>query len=418
MKFILPRTNKAGTKAAPPRWTVMVFMAAETVEGSTPLHAAAAADLKEMREVQSDPGFNLFAQLHGRGIPRRFHIGVKPNRGVEVPPVERDQADGLALRYFVNYALDTARHRGDDFSLLVLWGHAYDFAFGRSRGPDGSVEKLKISNLAKLLASLQQQARQDFAKNYPGEKVPAAPKLDILAFDACDLSTVEIACQLQPFASYLLGSEIGIPIPGWPYDKALERLRTPAPGTPMVPTDAGNWIVQRYCESYTPANRVVSLTLLDLERTRELLSFGDVLAQALLEAINRNSATRRLIGSIFVDSRTSDGRPFVDIADLCLNLMRRSGDPMVMAAAEKLGDFLISPGPQVMAGRNAGPGKPFIVAHGRNAAETARLNGLSIYAPHVAPMHDAIAVRAAYEELDFARLTKWSELVHTLAGLP
>lgn len=35
----------------------------------------------------------------------------------------------------------------------------------------------------------------------------AKPKLDMLGFDACDLATVEMACQLHPFASYLLGSQ-------------------------------------------------------------------------------------------------------------------------------------------------------------------------------------------------------------------
>ena len=43
---------------------------------------------------------------------------------------------------------------------------------------------------------------------HSGYGAPQA-KLDILAFDACDLATVEMACQLEPFAKYLLGSQIG-----------------------------------------------------------------------------------------------------------------------------------------------------------------------------------------------------------------
>ena len=45
-----------------------------------------------------------------------------------------------------------------------------------------------------------------------------------VAFDACDLATVEMACQLKPFAKYLLGSQIGIPLPGWPYDRVLAHV--------------------------------------------------------------------------------------------------------------------------------------------------------------------------------------------------
>ena len=77
---------------------------------------------------------------------------------------------------------------------------------------------------------------------------PDLPTLDILGFDACDLSTVEMACQLQPFANYLLGSQIGIPIPGWPYDRILDRLQNPMGS--MRPSEFGSYIVRRFCESY------------------------------------------------------------------------------------------------------------------------------------------------------------------------
>jgi hypothetical protein len=408
----MAKTSKADGQRRP-KWTVMVFMAAETVVGSVPLHAAAASDLKEMEYVGSGGDLNIFAQLHGRGVPRRYHIG---GAAEDVPQIEREQADGLALGYFVDYALRTARHRPEDHSLLVLWGHAYDFAFGRSRRSDGGVEALEFVTLARLLATLQQRFREQFVAQYPDEEVPEAPKLDILAFDACDLSTVEVACQLQPFASYLLASEIGVPIPGWPYDRAFKRFRRPL-GRPMGPAEAGNWIIRRFSESYIASKRIVSLTLLDLERAAELTAYSNVLTQALLEAIGQDSAARNLIASLFFESRTGENRPYVDLGDLCLNLMRNGRDPMVAKAAEKLGDFLISPGPRVVGGSAQGLGKPFIAAHGRNAAETARLNGLSIYAPHVAPRHDAGAVRATYEAMEFARQTNWSALVHTLAGV-
>jgi hypothetical protein len=53
--------------------------------------------------------------------------------------------------------------------------------------------------------------------------------------------------------------------------------------------------------------------------------------------------------------------------------------------------------------------------HGRNTAETARLNGISIYAPHVAPELDFDAARKLYEKFTYAQETRWSDLVHVLA---
>lgn len=400
-------------KPREPRWTVMVFMAAETIEGSAPLHEAAHADLAEMNFVSSGDGLNIFIQLHGCGEPRRWHVGVSEE---PVPSDQLDLTEGKALGHFVEYALGTAQHRPDDYSMLVLWGHAYDFAFGRSHKPDGTVDALEFVALSKLLKQLQENYLARFALAFPNRKLPENPKLDILGFDACDLSTVEMACELQPFANYVLGSEIGIPIPGWPYDRVLDRFRNPK-GAVMGPAEAGSWIVRRYCEAYTSEQRTVSLTLLDLDRIPELFAYGDVLALTLMAAINRDLKTRNLVAALFSDSRTADDRPYVDVADLCLNLVRNLGDPLVTEAAQALGNFLISPLPHVVKGSSEGLGKPFIVAYDRNAGETARLNGISAYAPHVAPLHDARAVRHAYENFQFAEQTKWSELVHALAGL-
>jgi hypothetical protein len=278
-----------------PKWTVMVFMAAETIEGSAPLHDAADADLAEMEFVGSGGGLNIFVQLHGYGEPRRHHLGVTED---PVPAHQLDQTEGKALGHFVEYALAAAKHRPDDYSMLVLWGHAYDFAFGRSHKPDGTVDALEFVALSKLLKQLQENYLARFALAYPNRKLPENPRLDILGFDACDLSTVEMACQLQPFANYVLGSEIGIPIPGWPYDRVLDRLRNPK-GRVMGPAEAGAWIVRRYCESYTSEQRTVSLTLLDLDRIPELFAYGDVLALTLIEAINRDRATRPGCRAVF-----------------------------------------------------------------------------------------------------------------------
>jgi hypothetical protein len=58
-----------------------------------------------------------------------------------------------------------------------------------------------------------------------------------------------------------------------------------------------------------------------------------------------------------------------------------------------------------------------VVEHGRNAGEAARLNGISLYAPHVTPGSDVAAHEKLYHKFVFAQNTAWSRLVHTLAGL-
>jgi hypothetical protein len=156
------------------------------------------------------------------------------------------------------------------------------------------------------------------------------------------------------------------------------------------------------------------LTLLDLSRAPELFEVAGTLALALASAIGDPDA-RNEIAYWFAQSQTAAGRPYVDVADLCLNLIRRSDDPLVIEAARALGDFLISPQLPLVGEGATGKGRPFVVDYGRNASEAARLNGISIYAPHVTPNRDFDAVRHIYQNFDFAQETLWSGLVHALA---
>jgi len=406
---ITPATDTLSRPANPDadrRWTVMVFMGADTVGRDAPLIDAAKADLREMAAVGSGGNLNIFAQVHGIDVPRRYHIGV--DDGMPVPEGQRDTRDGRALVHFIRESL--AQHREQDYSMLVLWGHAYDFAIGRTKERDGTVDALDFVRLSEVLGGLQDEIRSRY-------QTPDRPKLDIVAFDACDVATVELACQLQAYAKYLIGSQIGVPIPGWPYDRVLGRLRYPK-GRLMGPAEFGAYVVRRFCRSYAPKHRTVSMTLLDLQRASELFARTEVLATALDLAIDRGTEARSRLAQLFTRAQTADYRPYVDVADLCLNLVRESGDPLVRESAAALGDFLLAPRPEEVGESVEGKGQPFVVELGRNASATAKLNGISIYAPHVAPMNDFASVEALYRRFTFASETRWSRLVHGLARLP
>jgi Clostripain family len=394
------------------KWTVMVFMGAATIAGNEPLIDAAEADLAEMQFVGSGGALNIFVQVH-RGsdvVPRRGRITNRMPARIDalaaVPEAEADPVRGQALESFIGWSLAKSGYKSSDlnhYTMLVLWGHAYDFAIGRALTSDGTIDALDFAELSRVLERLQ------------ARYASAGRKLDILGFDACDLATVEMACQLAPFANYLLGSQIGVPIPGWPYDRVLERLRKPF-GRGMGPAELGSYIVRRFCESYTSDSRTVSLTMLDLDRAPRLAELTRFLALTLVSAMGDPDALER-IASLFSQSQTVPGKPFVDVADLCCNLARSSGDKFVAEAATALGDFLMSPRPPRVGESSAGTVVPFVVEHGRNATQTARLNGISIYAPNVVPEKDFEAIRHRYDSFFFAQETLWNGLVHKLARL-
>ena len=83
-----------------------------------------------------------------------------------------------------------------------------------------------------------------------------------------------------------------------------------------------------------------------------------------------------------------------------------SGDALVIEAARALGDFLASPRPPLVGCSQTGQGRPFVIEHGRNAGETARLNGVSLYVGNsLVPNHDFDAVRCLYQNFVFAQET-------------
>ncbi len=387
-------TDKKG-----PRWIVMVFMGAGTFEGTLSLEKPANDDLDEMKAIGSvDDCLEILVERHDDTGVQREHVR-RPNSPFNSARKDRGGLDGNTLIRFIEAAVTASNPRPDDHTMLVMWGHTYDFAFGRKRNPDGTVDSLDFAELTSKLS--------EFKTSMGGKK------LDIVAFDSCEVSTVEMACQLQPYANYLLSSEIGIPLPGWPYDRILERLAEPQGDRRMCPSEFGTYIVRRFCESYRAQDDAVSLTLLDLRDTERLADHTGWLAQKLAIAIGDVNGLA-MVTELLARSQTEPGRPYVDVADLCVNLVRESGDATIIDAAIALGDFLVTPQPEVVRLSKNGEGRPLVVEHGCNAGRLARLNGISLYTPHLAPDKDPDVAESLYKKFSFVQRSLWSDLVHTI----
>jgi hypothetical protein len=409
------RTRKAKAPRKP-KWTVMVFMGANNLPTEADLSDEAAADIKEMKQVGSNSSLNIFVQVHGKRGVTREHIGK--GKAIPVPDAEREATNGKALICFMRWALETAKHRKADHSMLVLWGHAYRFGIARADTPSG-VDALDFAELADVLSAFQEKHRRQNSKDYQVD----APKLDVIAFDACDLATIEMAYQMRPFAKYLLASQIAIPLPGWPYNLTLGRLKKPV-GPPMTPVELGTFIVRQFCAHYFEQNKgkttqqAVSMTLLDLSRAEEIFEATETLARKLAIAME-DPDEDMMVSALFEQSQASAGQPFIDVSDLCLNLSRYSSDNAVRNAAGTLGDLLsrpVPPPPSQGNGRVDPTPRPFIVEHGRNANATAKLHGVSLFAPHV--LGDADGAETAsdlYDKFVFSRKTLWSDLILALA---
>jgi len=398
--------DERSSKSNKNKWIVMVFMGADNLPEEPDLTDAAARDIEEMQKVvdlyPGSKSLSLVYQLHGKDSVTRRR--VQPNGAGRVEDATdhlRDVTDGGALVDFVEWTWRQVRRDPDDHVMLILWGHAHRFAIGAHEGLRG-LDALSFAQLPEVL-----------------ERAGLVGELDILGFDACDASTIEMAVELAPVASYLLASQTTMPIPGFPYDRILDRLAK-SEGRLMGPAETGTWIVRRFCEHYSADDRTreaVSLTLLDLQRVGSVAARTEQLARALVEAVADAEDDDGLVRALFQRSQivASAQKPFVDAADLCLNLLLNCRNVDVKASAQALGDLLLSPGPVPRHRSEVGAGRPFVVEHGGNSCITARLNGVSLYAPHVTgPGVDDLS-QERYDALQFGTGT-WRNLVVTLAG--
>jgi Clostripain family len=376
-------------------------MEADTLPEDEPLEAEAHKDIKEMQKVLSDysssRSLEIVYQLHTKSGTTRQRL--RPHGGP--PPLDVagtwPESSGEALQDFIGWARKEAEQRPTDGSMLVLWGHAHRFAIGARPVPRG-VDALAFAELSTLLR--------------PSRVGP----LDIIAFDACDASMVEMAVQLRGVTRYLLASQITMPLPGFPYHRILERIADPK-GLLMGPAELGTWAVRRFCDHYSAGNKTseVSLTLLDLQQAAQVSKRIEQLARVISSALPHREDPE-LVRAQFTLARIISSVPksFVDVADLCLNLVLNCRDRDIRAAALALGDLLLSPRPARADQSARGERRPFVVEHGGNACTTARLNGVNLYAPHVTgPGVDSLSLNR-YDQLQFAS-NAWRNLVVTLA---
>ena len=62
------------------KWTVMVFMGADTIAGNSfRWSRRPRTTSREMEHRQVGRPLNIFAQVHGKGVPRRSHVGGSAN---------------------------------------------------------------------------------------------------------------------------------------------------------------------------------------------------------------------------------------------------------------------------------------------------------------------------------------------------
>jgi Clostripain family len=375
-------------------WTVMVLMGANNLPNEANLVPFANADIKEMQAVSVGTKVNVVVQIDRKmkdGGPERFKIKKNGKEDeVAFPDSDGSAADPDVLASFL---LEAKAQYPAKYYMLVIWGHAWRFAFERN-GKDS----LDFTKLANVLGATN-----------------GGKKLDIVAFDSCGVGWLEAAYQLRRCAKYLVATQFMDPLPGWPYTDILSRIVN---DKTIKPVDVGRAIVSQFVRHYAKSERryreysarfnrdepaSVSMTTLDLARVEDIGEAFGKLATALAAAVHDDASELNRVYDALEHSRAPIKEPGVDLTTFCWNLATFSGSDQVKTAAGRVGDLMLN------------PLKPFIVAHGISDLSVSVLHGVSVFAPSVRPQYDSGTVHPLYEALDLSQDTMWDELVYALA---
>ena len=271
--FVFPQV----TRGAPNSWTFMVYL-----DGDNDLEDVAILDFLEMAAIGSTARLNIVVQFDrisgedesygGWTTCKRFLItnGMTPTASNALSDIgEVNMGDPGVLADFISWGVGS--YTTTNYA-LVLWDHGGSW-YGISWDYSSSYAYLNMSELVSAL---------DVAQTANGGLV-----LDVLGFDACAMSSIEVAYQVMPYARYLVGSEINVPDDGFEYTGPLTALAA----NPDMPTiEFGDEILYHYAEYYlslpgTPnwyeLNESFTLSVVDLGLVDELVAAVGSLATEL-----------------------------------------------------------------------------------------------------------------------------------------
>ena len=249
---------KAPSNAA---WTVMVYL-----DGDNNLDPDAHADMAEMAVVGSTAAVNVVVLLDEFDGPANLLKvnagGSQIVNGFPLNGKEADMGDGATLATFVDFVV--AKFPAQHY-LLDLWDHGDDFrGFAWDDHPyaDGS-------------------PGDDFMTHTEIINALAGHHFDILAFDGCVMSNLEVAYEYAArgvSADFLVASEIYIPNQGFAYDTILAPLvANPA----MDGLALSRTIVDSYVAFYGDGGWQVGLSVVKLSAVPALVDAVLHLASAL-----------------------------------------------------------------------------------------------------------------------------------------
>ena len=297
-------------KAAPKKWTVMVFMNAKNN-----LELAGLYNVNQMETVGSSNDVNIVAELgrmngqkqgdtHLDGDwtgARRIYVQKDADEEKITSPVvdKLDKVDMGDYKRLVDFVSWTKKNYPARRYMLVIWNHG-----------SGWLDP-KQSKKSSRGISFDDETGNYIRTMQIGQALREAGKVDVLAFDACLMEMGEVAGEVRDVSDVVIGSEETVPGLGYPYNSWLAAL---VKNPDMTNATLGRTVVGAFKKFYDGSKQNAHLAAIRSDKVAGLEQKAAVFAAAA-KAVNEPDAFKAArSGVIRYDALGAESDPKMTIS--------------------------------------------------------------------------------------------------------
>src|SRR3989338_4999628 len=300
-------------------WTFIAYIAADN-----DLDYFSMRNIDDMKKVGSTKHINIIAQVDRQGAHETTkRLYIEKNKAIQVNTTnpsgaqKLDFGSALTLIDCLDWAIEDypAEHYA-----LILWNHGIgilDNIAGRTTAPSDffifntETNMLEINRTIEYLEYLRQKnelrgicfgdtygtyltnQRLHYALQEAHINFLKGKKIDIIGFDACLMSMIEVGNLIRPYSDFMVSSqelELGT---GWPYHKVLEPFLTKT----LSPEEFASHIVQVYHDNYKTITYDYTLSAVNLTMLGAVEEHLDSVVNLLCKALvhQKNNTVAKLI---------------------------------------------------------------------------------------------------------------------------
>lgn len=397
-----PEGGSSGNEPAPTRepvangaeWTVLVYL-----DGDNNLETDAIKDFNEMELAGSNDKVNIVVQFdriqldgpeddasNGDWTTTKRFLVQKDSNKDEIASEELEDLGELNMgdpQTLTDFVIWGVQQYPAQRYALVLWDHGSAWAGIAFDDTDGE-RGIRLPELDAALRTAQSQT--------------GIGKLDIIGFDACLMSQVDVLHAVAPHANVIVASAELEPGDGWAWDIWLKKLNEePTQDAASVATS----IVDAYQQFYKNSDdQTITLSAFDLSRFTELRDGLNTFSDAMINDLN-GSYTAIAEARSYVDAY-SQPKPeefsAIDLGDFARLVREQGASNSIAEPAAELIKIIEE--------------SRIAEWHGEFHANS---TGISVFFPQVADLYPPF-----YEEASpLPRDTSWAQFItafHTTGG--